>query len=80
MRRVSSLHGLFPAGKVHCAGKGREHDELREGEFRLLRHSSRGGKCGGTITGQAEDERAQDVNIMPAEFAQTVNQVLVRQD
>ena len=76
MRRVLILHGLFPPGKIDSAGKGREHDELCENDFRLLRPRSRGVEGIGTIAGEAQDEGPDDANVVAAEFAQSLHQAL----
>src|SRR4030081_147381 len=73
------FHALFPLGKIHRARERRKHHKLRKRELCLLRYSGGGGKSMRTVTGQAEDERAQNMNVMPAEFAQTVHQLLSRE-
>ena len=70
------VHRLLPRGEVDRARERREHHELRERDAGALGELRREIEGGGPIARQAEDEGAEDVDVVMAERAQAIDQPL----
>ena len=75
LRRILALRFL-PFLKVDGAGKGRQHDELSEGEAGLLGEIVGGIKCVRSIGGQSEDERTKNVYAVLGKDAESLDQIV----
>src|SRR5216683_5757007 len=77
--RGVAFHALFPLREIDRAGERCEHHKLRKGQFRLIGH--RGGRIKSLrpVAGQAEDKRAQHMNVMPAKRLKAMDQALSRE-
>src|SRR4051794_20723070 len=67
-------HLLFPFDEIDCAGKGREHHELSEGQVSTFGDARSSSECLEAIAGKSKDKGPQDMNAVLSEGAQAMYQ------
>src|SRR5216683_2863723 len=72
--RGVAFHALFPLREIDRAGERCEHHKLREGQLRLIGHGGGRIKSLCPVAGQAEDKRAQNVNVVTAKRLKPMDQ------